>query len=81
MADHPQSHRSVVKRRRATAIGRPRGPVTQPGGPSATTVGQQNLTAAERLVKKSGNRLSISKALERIEDARRIRQKRLKKGK
>lgn len=70
------AHKSVVRRRIA---GRPRGPVTQRGGPSATVIGQQNLTAAERLVKKSGNRLSIGKALEQIEKARAIREKRLKK--
>lgn len=67
-------HRSVTKQRkvgssRATGHGSHR-------KESATAIARQNLTAAERLVKKSGGNLNIATALKRIRKARAEREKR-----
>ena len=58
-------HRSVTKRRRPKQ--------------SASAISRQNLTAAERLVRKSGGNLNIATALKRIRKARSEREKRLNK--
>lgn len=60
-------HRSVTRRRRPKE--------------SATLIARQNLTAAERLVKKSGGNLNIATALKRIRKVRAEREKRLNKAK
>lgn len=65
-------HRSVTKRRKA-------GISSHGSHESATTIARQNLTAAERLVRKSGNRLNIAEALKNVRKARTEREKRLKK--
>ena len=66
MAEHTHNtHRSVVKRRRPKE--------------SASAIARQNLTAAERLVKKSGDRLNIAEALRRIVEVRKERRARIKK--